>query len=176
MERLNLIGLDYGIVDAIAQTGGTPIAVGGYVRDHLLGIDSKDIDIEVFNISPEDLRTVLGRFGTLNAVGVSFGVLKLHFKDGTEYDFTLPRRESKSGQGNRGFIVDCDPSMTFVEAARRRDYTINAMGINLVTGEFLDPFNGQKDLRQRILRAPSEHFVESPIRVLRGMQFAADST
>lgn len=161
------------IIDAITLAGGRAFEVGGCVRDGILGLPCKDLDIEVFHISAADLTVVLSRFGRVNEVGVSFGVIKLKIADGTEFDFTLPRRENKSGQGHRGFQVEVDHAMTLHEAAARRDFTINAISRCPQTGELHDPHGGLGDLERRILRATSSHFAEDPLRVLRGMQFAA---
>lgn len=146
--------------------------VGGGVRDALLGHAVKDYDIEVYGVSYEAMAEGLARHGKTNLVGRSFGVLKLTIPGGEEYDFAVPRRDSKIGIGHKGFEVHFDPSITPVEAAARRDYTINALMLDLRTGELLDYFGGQHDLQQRVLRHTSPAFVEDPLRVLRGMQFA----
>lgn len=161
------------IISAIAEAGGRAFQVGGSVRDSLLGLACKDLDIEVFQISAADLTRILSRFGRVDEVGVSFGVIKLKTADGTEFDFTLPRRENKIGQGHRGFQVEVDHAMTMSEAAARRDFTINAIYRCPQTGELHDPHGGVRDLERRVLRATSPHFAEDPLRVLRGMQFAA---
>ena len=157
---------------AVGQEGGRPVLVGGWVRDCLLGIPhSKDFDLEVFGMEPERLKGVLTRFGPVHTVGRHFGVLKLNTKDG-EYDVSVPRRESKTGKGHRGFWVTPDPAMTFEQAAARRDFTINAMGYSLLDQAFLDPFRGYEDLRAGLLRHVGPAFGEDPLRVLRAMQFA----
>lgn len=160
------------IYSAIRQVGGTPYMVGGSVRDMVVGNQPKDIDTEVFGISAGVLVDVLARFGSVNAVGVSFGVIKLRTSTGSEYDFSLPRRDSKTGQGHKGFMVQVDHTMTIAEAARRRDFTINAISID-GDGNVVDPYNGMADLHNRVLRHTSDQFGEDPLRVLRGMQFAA---
>ena len=161
------------IIDAISRSGGRAYEVGGCVRDHILGLPCKDLDIEVFALDAAALSSILEQFGRVNHVGVSFGVIKLKTPDGTEFDFTLPRRESKTGQGHRGFQIDVDHSMTQFEAAARRDYTINAIYRCASSGEIHDPHGGVVDLASRVLKATSPHFAEDPLRVLRGMQFAA---
>jgi len=133
----------------------------------------KDVDIEVFQMKPDVLTAILSKFGKVDSVGVSFGVIKLNTSDGMEYDFTLPRRESKSGSGHRGFIVEVDHSMTIEEAAARRDFTINAIYRCPLTDQLHDPFRGATHLAEKSLHATSHHFGEDPLRVLRGMQFAA---
>lgn len=161
------------ILRSIVAIGGKPFEVGGCVRDRLLAAQVKDIDIEVFHLDPAQLTDVLRRFGRVDQVGVSFGVIKLNTRDGAEYDFTLPRRESKSGRGHRGFQVQVDHTMTVEEAAARRDFTINAIYRCPLEDRILDPYGGVADLNNRVLRATSEHFAEDPLRVLRGLQFAA---
>jgi len=170
-----------GALDAIARTigavGGRPIAVGGCVRDHLLGIESKDIDIEVFGVALASLETALEDAGyTVHRVGRSFGVLKVtveHDGERETFDVALPRRENKVGQGHRGFVVESDPEMSFSDAAARRDFTINAIGVDLSSGELLDPHGGAADLERGVLRHVSPAFSEDPLRVLRACQFAA---
>jgi tRNA nucleotidyltransferase (CCA-adding enzyme) len=147
--------------------------VGGCVRDWLLDRPINDFDIEVFGISYEQLATALSRWGRADLVGRSFGVLKLTTESGRTFDFNLPRRELKVGIGHTGFEVDLDPHITIEEAAARRDFTINAMSFDPHRMQLLDFFGGEADLRNRILRHTSAAFAEDPLRVLRGMQFAA---
>ena len=160
------------ILTAIEEAGGHALIVGGAVRDYLLGNDPKDVDIEVYHLSAEQITRVLSRFGRVHAVGRSFGVLKLRFANGEELDFAMPRRENKTGAGHRGFMVEPDPHMTPREAATRRDFTWNAMALT-PAGELLDFFNGADDLRSGVIRHVSDAFAEDPLRVLRAMQFAA---
>ena len=161
------------IIEVIIQSGGRAFEVGGCVRDHVLGLPCKDLDIEVFDLDAETLAKILKSFGRVDQVGVSFGVIKLKTPDGTEFDFTLPRWESKTGAGHRGFQVNVDHTMTLSDAAARRDFTINAIYRCAASGEIHDPHGGLLDLELRILKATSSHFAEDPLRVLRGMQFAA---
>lgn len=161
------------ILIQIAKAGGKPFEVGGCVRDRLFGVDCKDIDIEVFKLSAETLTELLRNFGKVDCVGVSFGVIKLKSFDGTEYDFTLPRRESKIGRGHRGFQVEVDHEMSVEQAAARRDFTINAIYRCPLSDTLIDPFHGETHLRQRVLHSTSDHFAEDPLRVLRGMQFSS---
>ena len=159
------------IVEAISAEGGRALIVGGWVRDHLLQIESKDLDFEVFQLDLDRLEQVLKRFGKVQRVGKQFGVLRVQ---GLDVDFSLPRRDNKVGSGHRGFEVETDPTMTFEAAALRRDLTINSMGYDPITGEILDPHGGQADLRDKTLRATSiHHFAEDPLRGLRAIQFAA---
>ena len=159
------------IARAVEAAGGRALAVGGYVRDRLLGQASKDYDIEVFGLGLDALQTILGRFGRVLTVGRAFGVLRLADLD---VDFSLPRRDSKVGPGHRGFDVDVDPTLDFATAARRRDLTVNSMGLDPLTDEILDPHGGREDLERRVLRAvDSGTFAEDPLRGLRVAQFSA---
>lgn len=161
------------LVQAIMDAGGQPYIVGGYVRDQQLHRASKDFDIEVFNLPADQLMEVLSPFGTVNLVGESFGVVKVRTPEGAEFDFSLPRRESKNGRGHTGFLVESDPFMSPKEAASRRDFTFNALMMDPLTEAIHDFYDGLTHLKQRRLVATSEKFVEDPLRVLRGMQFAA---
>ncbi len=154
----------------VRGAGGRALLVGGCVRDELLGLTPQDFDLECFGISAAKLEAAIGSAFSLDRVGASFGVIKLHHHD---IDVALPRRETKLGLGHRAFEMECDPRLTLAEAAARRDFTINAIYRDPLTGEWLDPWNGRADLEHRILRQVSEHFGEDPLRVLRGMQFVA---
>ena len=146
-------------------------AVGGFVRDMLLNKESKDLDLEVFGPnSVDELIDFLERFGEVNAVGKSFGVLKLRVDD-IDLDVSLPRTESKEGRGHKGFVVKSDGALTPFEASKRRDFTFNALMLKLPECEVVDFFNGQADLLNQRLKHTSERFVDDPLRVLRGMQF-----
>lgn len=147
--------------------------VGGCVRDWLLGIPNKDFDLEVFGAGYEALVRALSRWGRTDLVGRSFGVVKLTTRSGETFDFTLPRRDSKIAPGHKGFEITFDPDIRPREAAARRDFTINSLMLDPRGGEVLDFFGGQDDLRNRVLRHTGAAFVEDPLRVLRGMQFAA---
>ena len=161
------------LANAIHQQGGQPILVGGSVRDYLLGQRlPKDLDLEVYCLEANKLEGVLSQFGKVLRVGKSFGVLKLITKH-AEYDVSLPRRESKSGKGHKGFLVNADPQMTFEEASARRDFTVNSIGFDPIRQQWLDPHRGQEDLKKGILRHVGPAFAEDPLRVLRGAQFAA---
>jgi tRNA nucleotidyltransferase (CCA-adding enzyme) len=157
------------ICRAVRDAGGRALVVGGWVRDRLMGHLSKDIDLEVFGIPAEPLRDLLTGFGSVNTVGESFTVYKV-----ADIDVSLPRRESKTGRGHKGFAVTGDPSMTAAEAARRRDFTINAVSWDPLTAEYVDPFDGRGDIERRVLRAVDETtFGDDSLRVLRAVQFAA---
>ena len=159
------------IAKAVRDAGGRALVVGGWVRDHLLGVRAKDVDIEVSGLPAERLEALLAGFGRVHAVGRAFGVFRV---GGIDVDFSLPRRDSKRGPGHRGFHVAPDPSLDFAAAARRRDLTINSIGIDPLTGEVLDPHGGRRDLERRVLRATDpERFPEDPLRGLRVAQLAA---
>lgn len=153
---------------------GRPRLVGGGVRDWLLGLEPKDIDIEVGGTDFATLHRALEPFGSTDVVGSSFGVIKVRSRSsGSEYDFSLPRRESKHGAGHRGFAIEPEPDLSDADAAARRDFTVNAIAFDPFTGAIIDPHDGTRDLRRRILRHTSGAFVEDPLRVLRGFQLAA---
>ncbi len=169
------------IATAVGAAGGRALCVGGFTRDRLLNPPShetsdggtsrpsKDLDIEVFGIAQDQLLALLQTLGKVVPAGQAFPVYKLG-----EIDVALPRRESKSGRGHKGFTVEGDPHMPFEEAARRRDFTINAIGWDPLTDEYLDPFHGRQDLRERILRVVDPAtFADDSLRVLRALQFAA---
>jgi len=160
------------VVQRLISKGCRPVVVGGYVRDTLLGTSSKDIDIEVFDVENMDtLSRLLSSFGEINSVGKSFGVLKLRL-DEMEIDFSIARLEKKVGEGHRGFEVTLDSTLEFKEAARRRDFTINAMGYDLKDERLLDPYGGEKDLESKTLRVVDEEtFIEDPLRLYRAVQF-----
>lgn len=158
------------LAQAVRVEGGHALLVGGCVRDLLMGQEPKDWDVEVYGIEPNKLRSLLDQIGPVNVVGEAFTVYKL----GADLDVSLPRRERKSGRGHRAFVIEGDPSMTIEDAARRRDFTINAILEDPLTGEIIDPFHGREDIKNRILRAVSvQTFAEDSLRVLRAAQFAA---
>lgn len=163
------------IAEAVREAGGRALVVGGWVRDRLLGHASKDVDVEVYGLEAETLKAILRRLGRVNAVGESFTVYKVLLPGSRdEVDVSIPRRESKTGRGHRGFTVEGDPTMTIDEAARRRDFTINAIMFDPLADEIIDPYGGAADLETRRLRVVDpETFVEDSLRVLRAAQFAA---
>ena len=157
------------IAEAVRRAGGRALVVGGWVRDRLLGLTSKDVDLEVFGVEPAALRALLERFGRVEAIGEQFTVYKVG-----DIDVALPRRESKIGRGHRGFLVEGDPSMSVEDASRRRDFTINAISWDPLTGEYLDPRGGRADLEARVLRVVDRAtFADDSLRVLRAMQLVA---
>ena len=164
------------LLENLRTAGGRPFIVGGAVRDALLDLPVKDYDIEVFGLPAEALKAALTPLGSVNAVGEAFTVFKLAGLEGVEgaADVSIPRRDSKVGPGHRGIAVAGDPGLAPEEAARRRDFTINAMLFDPSAGEILDFFGGRRDLDARVLRAvdPSR-FGEDPLRALRAVQLAA---
>jgi tRNA nucleotidyltransferase (CCA-adding enzyme) len=164
------------LLELLRDAGGRAYVVGGAVRDFLLGRPVDDYDVEVFGLPADRLRAVLNQAGTVNAVGEAFTVFKLTGLEGVPgaVDVALPRRDSKAGPGHRGIAVTGDPDLPVEEAARRRDFTMNAMLFEPVQGRVVDPHGGRVDLQQRLLRAvdpPS--FGEDPLRALRAVQLAA---
>src|ERR1051325_5690801 len=158
------------LAQAIHDAGGRALLVGGCVRDTLMGVQPKDWDLEVYELDAQRLRKLLDQFGPVNVVGEAFTVYKL----GRHLDVSIPRREGKSGRGHKAFVIEGDPEMSVAVAARRRDFTINAILQDPLTGELIDPFEGRLDLERKILRAVSaETFPEDSLRVLRAAQFAS---
>lgn len=156
--------------EIIKAHSGRAMLVGGCVRDELMGVEPKDFDIEVYGIEPHKLKEILQQFGRVDAVGESFTVYKI----GQNLDVSLPRRERKVGRGHKGFVVEGDKNMSFEEAAMRRDFTINAIMKDVLTGEIVDCYGGQEDLKlKKIRHIADETFVEDSLRVLRAAQFAA---
>ena len=161
----------YRIAQAVDAAGGRTFYVGGMVRDHLLGRENKDIDIEVHGILPETLRDILGKLGNVTTMGASFGILGLQHYD---IDIAMPRRENATGRGHKDFEIFVDPFLGPEKAALRRDFTMNALMEDVLTGEILDFFGGREDMRQSLIRHVDDRtFAEDPLRVLRGAQFAA---
>ena len=153
------------------MAGGRAFVVGGYVRDLLRRQPSKDLDVEVYGMDLDALRDLLQGHGSVLSVGRAFGVLRL--KD-LNADFSLPRRDSKVAPGHRGFEVECDSNLDFKTAARRRDLTVNSMGLDILSEEISDPYGGQRDLERKVLRAVDpDTFPEDPLRGLRVAQFSA---
>jgi tRNA nucleotidyltransferase (CCA-adding enzyme) len=151
---------------------GRPRLVGGCVRDWLLGLETKDYDVEVAGLDFDTMHRILAPFGATDVVGRSFGVIKLNLGDST-LDFSLPRRESKTGAGHRGFAVAPDPTLSEAEAAARRDFTVNAMAYDPFAHRLIDPLGGQADLVAKRLRHAGPGFADDPLRVLRAFQLAA---
>ena len=158
------------LAKVVREQGGRAMLNGGCVRDEIMGRAYKDWDVEVYGVEPERLREIISQFGEVRVVGEAFAVYKV----GDDLDVSLPRRERKTGLGHRGFLVEGDPHMSFEHACRRRDFTVNAILKDPLTGEFIDPFGGRGDIERRLLRMVSQDtFGEDSLRVLRAAQFAA---
>ena len=166
-----MIEISEKIASLVRQEGGTAYYVGGCVRDRLRNVESKDIDIEIHGLSPETVENILDSLGHRRSMGESFGIYSL---DGYDVDIALPRKEKCCGRGHRDFDVLVDPFIGEEKAAIRRDFTINALYENILTGEILDFFGGREDIEKGVIRhINDETFSEDPLRVLRGCQFAA---
>lgn len=161
------------ISEAIKENGGLALVVGGFARDAALSkfgykLKPKDIDVEVYGLEFDELKDVLNKLGTVNVVGEAFGVIKLG-----GLDISIPRRDSKTGRGHKGFKIEGDPRMLVREAAQRRDFTINALALDPLTGEILDFYGGIEDIKNKTLKATDERlFGDDSLRVLRAAQFA----
>ena len=162
------------ILNDLQTIGATPIVVGGSVRDFFLNIPVKDYDIEIFGIDSLDIiQKSLEKFGSVKLVGKSFGVLTLRVNE-YDFDFALPRIEKKIGNSHQDFEVITNANLSFKEAAIRRDFTINAIGYDFFKQEFLDPFDGLKDLKNKIIKHINDKtFIEDSLRVYRAVQFAS---
>jgi tRNA nucleotidyltransferase (CCA-adding enzyme) len=158
------------LASAIKESGGRALLVGGCVRDQLMRLEPSDWDLEFYGVEPAMARSILDRFGPVNVVGESFTVYKL----GSDIDVSLPRRERKVGRGHKAFVVEGDPLMSVVEATRRRDFTINAILMDPITEEIIDPYDGRSDIENGVIRAVAvDTFPEDSLRVLRAAQFAS---
>lgn len=159
------------IAEKVSELGGHTYFVGGCVRDEILGEEIKDFDIEVHGITPSALEEILDSIGERISIGESFGIYNLK---GCSVDIAMPRKEKVKGAGHKDFDVFVDPYIGVVGAAKRRDFTFNALMKDVLSGEITDSFGGRADLENRILRhVNDEAFAEDPLRVLRGAQFAA---
>ena len=156
---------------AIDDAGGRALLVGGTVRDRLLGTKSEDFDFEIYHLDIDRLESALAPFGKISTIGRAFGVLMVH---GYDVDFSVPRKDNKIGRTHKDFRCEFDPDMSFADAARRRDLTINSMGVDPLNGQVFDPYGGAEDLRAGRLRATDrDTFTEDPLRALRVAQFIA---
>lgn len=155
----------------IASLGGETYYVGGFVRDLIMKKDSKDIDVEIYNITPNQLKSILNKYGKVDEVGAAFGILKIH---GIDIDFAMPRSERKVSEGHKGFDVSVNPFMSKKEASMRRDFTFNSILKNVVNDEIIDLWGGIDDIENGIIRHINDNtFIEDPLRVMRACQFAA---
>lgn len=173
-EEKEAMELAIKVCEAVKEEGGLALVVGGFARDTALAkfgynLKPKDIDIEVYGLDFDKLKDNLSKIGEINVVGSAFGVIKLK-----SLDISIPRRDSKTGRGHKGFTIEGDPNMFIKEAAKRRDFTINALALDPLTGEILDFYGGIDDIKNKKLRVTDkETFVDDPLRVLRAAQFSA---
>lgn len=157
----------------IIQSGGKIYQVGGAVRDLYLGKQSKDLDIVISGIPADKLQALLGKYGKVDMVGASFGIIKFTPPGGEEIDIAIPRTEKKSGTGYQGFDVDADHTLPIEKDLERRDFTINSIAKDS-EGNIIDPFNGVKDLDAKVIRLTNpKAFADDPLRMLRAIQFAS---
>ena len=171
MNKDKNIDMAENIARLAAAQGGTVYYVGGYVRDKIRQADNKDIDIEVHGIYPGQLELILDSLGERISIGKSFGVYNLK---GYSLDIALPRREEQRGCGHKDFDIHVDPFIGTYKAAMRRDFTVNALLEDVLTGDVIDHFGGAHDLADGVIRHISAStFVEDPLRVVRAAQFAA---
>jgi len=159
------------IAQAVSKKGGTAYYVGGYVRDELMQIENDDIDIEIHGIECDTLEKILDSAGERIEIGKSFGIYNLK---GLNVDFAMPRKEYALGMGHKDFKIDTAPHIGTEKAAGRRDFTVNAIMKNVLTGEIVDHFGGMEDIKKGVIRhVNNKSFAEDPLRVLRGAQFAS---
>lgn len=160
------------IAEKIKEVGGKALLVGGCVRDIFFNKISKDFDIEIYGLTPKQIEDQVSGLGKVSDVGKAFGILKISFGQGIDIDVSLPRKDSKVSSGHKGFEVQADPNMSVAEAAKRRDFTINSMAADPLTGELYDSYHGLDDIKNRILRITDpERFRDDPLRVMRALQF-----
>ncbi len=160
------------IAEKIKAAGGQALLVGGCVRDIFFNKISKDFDIEIYGLTPKQIEDQVSDLGKVSDVGKAFGILKISFGQGIDIDVSLPRKDSKVSSGHKGFEVKADPTMSVAEAAKRRDFTINSMAADPLTGQLHDPYNGLEDIENRVLRiTDAERFRDDPLRMMRALQF-----
>jgi len=160
------------IATKISEYGGRTFYVGGYVRDKMLQVPHEDIDIEVFHLTLDELTSILEQFGPLDLIGKTFGVIKI--ENYPQLDFSLPRKETRTGAAHTDFAISIEQDLSYIDAAKRRDFTCNALMQDVLTGEVLDFFAGVVDINHRILRhIDDDTFTEDTLRGLRGAELAA---
>lgn len=157
----------------VISKGGKIYQVGGAVRDLFLGKVSKDLDIVITGIPANDIESLLKKYGKVDMVGASFGVIKFTPPDGEEIDIAIPRTEKKAGTGYQGFDVSADHTLPIEKDLERRDFTINSIAKDS-EGNLIDPFNGMADLKSKTIRLTNpQAFADDPLRMLRAVQFAS---
>ena len=177
MNNLNIVGCLYSTTTStlINDLNSDIYVVGGATRDLILNKPNKDIDLIIRKVPIDTLITHLQKFGRVDVVGKSFGVIKFIDKDGTDYDLALPRKEQPTGEGGyRGFDVQSDENLPIEDDLIRRDAKMNAMAININTGKFIDPLGGLKDIENKQISAANpEAFSDDPLRMIRMVTFAS---
>lgn len=159
-------------IKEIIKNGWKPYLVGGCVRDYIMNKQSNDIDMIIVGCDKEELINLLDKYGKPDLVGESFAVIKYHHK-GEIYDISTPRTEKKISDGHKGFEVITNKNITLEQDLFRRDITINSIAMDF-EGNFIDPFNGIKDIKNKIIKITnSEAFIDDPLRVLRCVRFCA---
>lgn len=159
--------MDKGVLEIarkIKNAGGRLYLVGGAVRDRLLNKKVKDEDYCVVGVSTDKFKSL---FPDSFIRGKSFAVFELNGRE-----FAMARTEKKIGVGHKEFEIIADSNITIEQDLARRDITINSMAENVLTSELIDPFGGQEDLKNGIIKATTEHFLEDPLRVYRIARFA----
>lgn len=170
-ELNNNIAIAKKIAQEIKEKNGRAFFVGGYVRDQIMKKENKDIDVEVFGLSEQELIDVISKYGVVDKIGSHFGILKVH---GLDIDFGMPRKEKNIGAKHKDLEVNVDSNMSTLEASKRRDFTMNALMQDVLTGEIVDHFNGIQDIQNKVIRHVDEStFIQDELRVLRACQFAA---
>ncbi len=158
--------------EKIEEKGGRTYFVWGSTRDIIMGIIPKDFDIEVHGITSEIIEDIAEKLWKISKVWKSFWILKLFIEDGIDIDISIPRHDSKTWSGHRGFDIQIDPNMWIIEATKRRDFTINSISLDVMTWEFFDPYGWLEDIENKILKiTDSDTFSDDPLRILRGIQF-----
>ncbi|MDD2377085.1 MAG: CCA tRNA nucleotidyltransferase [Clostridia bacterium] len=170
-ELNNNIEIAGKIAREIKEKNGTMFFVGGYVRDQIINKENKDIDVEVFGLEAEQLITILSKYGVVDQIGSNFGIFKIH---GIDIDFGMPRKEKNTGVKHKDFEINIDSNMSTLEASKRRDFTMNALLQDVITGEIIDHFGGIQDIQNKIIKhIDDDTFIQDELRVLRACQFAA---
>lgn len=159
------------LANLVSKEGGKTYYVGGYVRDCFLNVKTSDIDIEVYGLSPKKLISVLNKIEKPITIGKQFGIYSL---PSYNIDIAMPRNEKNTGKGHKDFEIYVDPYIDLKQAARRRDFTINSIYMDVKTNEIIDYYNGINDIKRKTIRhIDKEKFIEDPLRVLRGCRYAA---
>lgn len=160
------------LCEVFKERGGKALLVGGSVRDFYMGKIPKDFDLEVYGLEAGVVEEIVKDFGKASDVGKSFGIMKVFLENGIDIDISIPRSDSKNGEGHKGFDVKVDPEMSIKEAALRRDFTMNTLAANPLTQEIHDYYGGIEDIKNKTLRiTDEERFKDDPLRAMRAMQF-----